>query len=437
MADIKPNILWIFSDQHRAHALSCYGDENVETPNLDRLAKEGIRFENAYANTPVCTPFRASLYTGKYITSHGVICLQKPLLPDQIVLPMVLKQYGYHTSHMGKWHLSGGVAPNPFVSPYFRPGWDDWAGWENSNRPWETDYTDGEEPRKVKRLEGYQTDAVTDLTVEWIKKQPANRPWFHVMSIEPPHPPNTAPDQYMQMFQDKPLKLRRNVPQNHPRFAKFEHDLRAYYAQIANLDDNVGKIIAALEETGQLDQTIIFYFSDHGDLMGSHGMMGKSRPEEESSNIPLMIRYPNRVPQGKVSSAYISGVDLMPTLLGMIGAPIPDGVDGQDLSETVMGNSDVGAECVLLQYEHTHYPNTYSADVNDQAFRTILHNGWNYTFFWKDRKIQLFNMNEDPYQLRNLAGHANFEDKQKQLHDMLVHKLNELNDDFFGRISVV
>ncbi|MCC2685403.1 MAG: hypothetical protein K0R75_2302, partial [Paenibacillaceae bacterium] len=346
---------------------------------------------------------------------------------------MVLKEYGYHTSHMGKWHLSGGVAPNPFVSPYFRPGWDDWAGWENSNRPWETDYTDGDEPRKVKRLEGYQTDALTDLTVEWIKKQPANRPWFHVMSIEPPHPPNTAPDKYMQMYKDKPLKLRPNVPQNHPRFAKYEQDLRAYYAQIANLDDNVGKIIAALEEKGQLDQTIIFYFSDHGDLMGSHGMTGKSRPEEESSNVPLMIRYPKRVPQGKVSSAYISGVDLMPTLLGMIGAPIPSGVDGQDLSRTVLGNSEAGAEWVLLQYEHTHYPNTDSSVTHDQAFRSILHDGWNYTFFWKDRNIQLFNMNEDPYQLRNLAGNVNFEDKQKQLQDMLVRKLNELNDDFFDR----
>ena len=129
-----PNILWIFSDQHRACAMGCAGDPNIETPNLDNLASDGTRFSNAYSTCPLCSPFRATLYTGQYIHRHGVISLFRPLLPNVgKQLPEALQAGGYRTSHMGKWHLSGGDCPCHYVSPFFRPGWDDWAGWENSN----------------------------------------------------------------------------------------------------------------------------------------------------------------------------------------------------------------------------------------------------------------------------------------------------------------
>ncbi|CAG7654328.1 sulfatase [Paenibacillus allorhizosphaerae] len=426
----KPNILWIFSDQHRAHALSCYGDENIHTPNLDRLAGEGIRFTRAYSNTPLCAPFRATLYTGKYATTHGVVSLHIPLQPGQLTLPEVLQANGYHTSHMGKWHLAGGAASSAFVSPFFRPGWNNWCGWENSNRPWETQYTEGDTPLPLKTLPGYQTDGLTGLTVEWIHKQPADRPWFHVVSIEPPHPPNSAPEKYEAMFRDKPLKLRPNVPEEHPKRDKYIADLRRYYAQIANLDDNVGRILEALEETGQLEDTIVFYFSDHGDLMGSHGMTGKSRPEEESVNIPLIIRYPKRVPQGKISHGYISGVDIMPTLLGMIGGDIPDDVEGTDLSGTVYGHQEEGADEVLLQYERTFFKKS-----PESSFRSILTEDWSYTCFLTQGPAQLFHLGEDPYQLHNLITDDSYAHVRDKLHTKLANKLQAHNDDFLQRTS--
>ncbi|MEW6356500.1 MAG: sulfatase [Planctomycetota bacterium] len=438
MSKKQPNILWIFSDQHRAHAIGCYGDPNIETPNLDRLAREGIRFTNAYSNTPLCSPFRASLYTGQYISTHGVISLFRPLLPEkQPELAEALRRNGYHTSHMGKWHLSGGDCPCHFVSPYFRPGWDDWLGWENSNDFLNTTYSIGDHPHPVRRLEGYQTDALTDLTVEWLREHADSGPWFHVMSIEPPHGampqlypdnPNFAPEPYMAMFRGKPLQYRPNFASNHPRRAEFERNLRGYYAQIKNLDDNIGRVIQVLEETHQLDNTVIFYFSDHGDLMGSHGMLHKCRPEEESSNIPLIVRYPVRIPANTVSDALISAVDIMPTLLGFLGIPVPEGVEGQDLSPVLEGRRGKGAELVLMQFESAFFPETPQT-----AFRAIRTGHWLYSFFLTRGPAQLFNMQNDPYQQANLISSPEAGGIRGELHRMMEAKVAEFGDDFLER----
>ena len=425
----KPNVLWIFSDQHRAVALSCYGDPNVDTPHLDRLAAEGMRFTNAYANTPICAPFRAGLYTGQYITTHQVISLHRPLLSPHPILPEIMQANGYHTSHMGKWHLSGGAAPSHFASPYFRPGWDDWLGWENSNDPLASEFARGDHPLPRRTLNGYQTDALTDHTISWLKQRPADQPWFHVVSIEPPHPPNIAPDSYMAQFADKPLAYRPNFAHDHPQRDRFESSLRGYYAQIKNLDDNVGRLLAALEANGQLDNTIICYFSDHGDMMGSHGRLGKSRPEEESANIPLIVRYPAQVPAGLVSDALISNVDFMPTLLGMLDIPVPEVVEGQDLSATLRGERPDGAEIVLLQFE-----NNFFAETPETKFRGLRVGHWLYTVFYTTGPTQLFDLDADPYQMHNLIDAADHAPVRERLHAQLVDHLDRIGDDFLARM---
>ena len=422
-----PNILWIFSDQHRSQALSCYGNENIKTPNLDRLANEGIQFENAYANTPLCSPFRASLYTGKYITSHGVISLFVPPYEEQRMLAEEIRDIGYYTSHMGKWHLSGGDCPCHFVSPFFRPGWDEWLGWENSNRPWDTEYSTGPHPHPIKKLQGYQTDALTDLTIKWLRNQ-EKKPWFHVLSLEPPHPPNEAPQEFMERFKEKKLDLNPNVPEDHEDFEEWKELLRGYYAQISNLDYNIGRILNTLEKTGEIDNTIIFYFSDHGDMMGSHGRRHKSRPETESSKIPLLIRYPKLISSGKKSDALISGVDIMPTLLGMIGADIPNYVEGKDFSPVIYDEKDYLKDSILLQFERNFYGN-----FEPDAYRTIITKNWMYTNFLVSGPGQLFNLTKDPYQLNNLIDNSDYKNIKDNLHDILRKKLNKINDNFMKR----
>ncbi len=407
--------------------MSCYGDPNIATPNLDRLAREGIRFTNAYSNTPLCSPFRACLYTGQYATSNGVTCLFKPLLPRQKLLPEVLREHGYHTSHMGKWHLAGGDAPSHFVSPYFRPGWDEWLGWENSNEPFHTEYGCGPMPIPLHTFKSYQTDALTDLTLKWLKSYDRNKPFFHVVSIEPPHPPNNAPEQYMEIFRTKTIEFHPNFSHSHENHTEFEKRLRGYYAQIANLDHNVGRIMQELESCGLLDNTIIFYFSDHGDMLGSHGMLHKSRPEEESSRIPLIIRYPAMLGQNRVSNGLIGAIDIMPSLLSLLGIPVPNSVEGEDLSSLFTGKCNEGRSDLLLQFERNFFDHT---DESSMAWRSIRKDKWKYNLFRKGNYRELFNLESDPYEMHNLSESGDHRDICAELHLLLKKRLGEQKDDF-------
>lgn len=423
----RPNILWIFPDEHRGAAMSCAGDPNVETPNLDRLAEQGVRFANAYTNNPLCSPFRASLFTGQYCTTHGVISNHRPLLPNQPVLAELLQHAGYHTSYMGKWHISGGCFGHHFVSPWYRPGWDDWLGWENSNVHFDFEYSVGNSPR-VRTADGYMTDWLTDRTIEWLDAHATARPWFHVLSIEPPHPPCVAPQPYMDACRDRPLTFRPNFPTDCPQAEGFERQLRGYYAQIENIDDNVGRIIAALERTGQLDDTIVFYFSDHGDLMGSHGRMNKERPEQESTNIPLIVRHPALVQPGRTSEALISGVDIMPTLLGLLDLPVPETVQGTDLSSTLRGRDDAGAPFAYIQYEHCIFPEDPAL-----VWRALRTGPWTCTHTLTGGPAQLFDLDADPYQLTNLVDSPAHRQVLQDLGRQMRHVADTIGDDFFTR----
>ena len=425
--DARPNVLWIFSDQHRAAAIGCAGDPNLRTPNMDRLAREGVRFANAYSNNPLCSPFRACLFTGQYCTTHGVISNHRPLLPDRPLLAKVMRAAGYHTSYMGKWHISGGCFGHHFVSPYFRPGWDDWLGWENANAHYDFEYAVGPSPR-IHRVSQYMADWLTDRTIEWLRARPKGPPWFHVVSIEAPHPPNVAPDEYMDRWRDRPLTLRANVPADHPQRADFERRLRAYYAQIENLDDNIGRMLAALEERCELDNTIVFYFSDHGDLIGSHGRMHKSRPEQESVNIPLIVRHPGRVPARGESSALMGGIDLMPSLLGLLGIDVPESVQGCDLSGVLRGRREDGTDCVYIQYEHCIYP-----ERPERVWRALRRGRWAYTRTLLDGPTQLFDLEADPHELSNLIGTPRHAAVQASLDERMRGVAASIGDAFFER----
>lgn len=438
--DKRPNILWIFSDEHRAQAMSCRGDQNVETTYMDLLAKNGCRYDRAYSTAPLCAPFRACLMTGKYLNEHGVVSLHVPLL-NQKLISETMQEYGYRTAYYGKWHLSGGAAPSHFVSKYFCKGFDEFVGWENSNRFFDTHYfkdTD-ENPQAYRVMEKYQTDALTDLVIEGIQKNlKQEKPWFQIVSYEAPHPPAVgnqdleeycrayAPKEYLDQYQERNIVLRPNVVGNEKERERIKTLHKAYYAAIKNLDDNIGRIYEYLKQKGELENTIIFYFSDHGDFWGSHGRYGKCRAEEESSNIPMIIHWPNGICGGQVKTELFSGVDIFPTLCGLLNVPIPSYCSGMDLSYQMTEGEGRSRKTVLIQGERTFY----ASAPEKERYRALVTDEYKYIYYQQGGKEALFHIETDPYEMKNLVGQNEYKEVCRNLNKQLIQQLRGINDNF-------
>lgn len=273
------------------------------------------------------------------------------------------------------------------------------------------------------------------MTLGFIKRQSSTQPWFHVVSIEPPHGPNTPPRSYSDQFKNHSFTYRDNVPDGFFDDPKNKEDLIGYYGQIKNVDDNIGRIIETLETTGQLDNTIILYFSDHGDMFGSHGERGKSSAYVESSQIPLIVRYPELIKGGQRSKALISTVDFVPTVLGLLGEEKPSYAQGKDLSKVFCGLEDGLDNDVLIQFER----NFYGVSNEAQVYRGLVTNEWMYVYYLASGKRELFDKVEDPYQLVNLAeGNIDkaTESIIETMHKKLIDKLAAIGDDFFERESI-
>ncbi|MFB3078295.1 MAG: sulfatase, partial [Lysobacterales bacterium] len=320
---LYPNIVFIVADQMRAHAMGAMGNQQIITPNLDKLAAEGILISNAISGQPVCTPFRAQLMTGRYSHSTGVIHNDIRLPDDAVIFPQLLKQQGYTTAYIGKWHLSGNR--NDPVDAVSRRGWDYWAVRNVSHQHDQTRYwiNDATEPVAT---EGWEPDVQTDLAIEFIKAN-TQGPFSVFLSYGPPHGPyELVPQQYVDMYEGSRLAGRPNVPTDN------EDTLRLYYAAITSIDANIGRLSDALEEAGVAENTIFIFTSDHGDMLGSQGHRLKQRPWEESINIPFILRYPERIEPGQERDWLVATVDMMPTVLGLSDMAVPATVEGLDLS---------------------------------------------------------------------------------------------------------
>ncbi|HHZ92580.1 TPA: hypothetical protein EYN65_19175, partial [Candidatus Poribacteria bacterium] len=336
----NPNIIWIFGDQHRAQALSYRGNPNVYTPNIDNLARSGMRFDSAVAGAPWCTPFRGALLTGMYPHQNGADRTPSQLSPSLPTIAEPFNQAGYHTAYIGKWHLDGSNNREHYVPPQRRGGFQHWMGYENNNNQNEC-YAYGHESEEPIRLSGYETDSLTDMLIQHLGDHVGTdadyQPFLAVLSVQPPHDPYTSPinPEYNQIrIHPKDIKFRSNVPNVPWIREKAELDLAGYYRMIENLDYNVGRISQALKKMGVDRETYLVFFSDHGDMLGSHAQWGKSSPWEESIRIPFIIakvggRYGMKVGR---TEAVINHVDIAPTTLGLCGIPVPSGMVGYDYS---------------------------------------------------------------------------------------------------------
>ncbi len=446
----RPNVIWVFGDQHRAFAQGHMGDPNLCTPELDRMAAEGLNFRRAVAGNPWCTPFRASLLTSRY--PHRA-CVRTPEKLDPS-LPTVARPFneaGYDTAYFGKWHLGGwpenqGRSAFHIIPPDERGEFNTWIGYENNNSQYDCwvhgHQADGSQVQ-LQKLPGWETDALTDLLIDYLQQRqapeevpqsndmPANPdPFFAVLSVQPPHDPYVpAPNSIPKSAGD--IQLRPNVPPVERIENQARKDLAGYYSMIENIDYNLGRLRRTLEQTGLWANTHIVFFSDHGDMHGSHGIVRKSVPHEESIRIPFLLagcreHYTFR---GGAHDALINHVDIAPTTLGLCGIDVPDWMEGFDYSDyrrygegtPLTGEPD---SAYLQQCVHKRGSGV------DRPWRAIVtRDGWKYACL-EGQPYMLFNLNEDPYELANHATDGRYAAIRARLQDRLAAWINDTGDDF-------
>jgi len=442
-AEKRPNILLFLPDQMRAEAMGCMGNPDVKTPNLDRMAKEGMLFRRTHANTPVCCPARAILFTGTYPHVNGMIANDLRLRESEVTIAEILRDAGYRTGFIGKWHLDGGPRLPGFVPPGpRRQGFDYWAAYECSHTHF-TPYYFRDTPDVI-MVQKFEPEASTDFAVEFLKTQSKEKPFFLTLQLGPPHDPYGAPTEYTKQYDPAKLTMRKNwqpdsetskggpgippklrypgLPEKPYAPAGGREEVAAYYAAITAIDDQVGRILKTLKETGQDENTIILFTSDHGDMLGSHGMRRKRKPHEESANVPGIFRWPGKVPAGKVVDTLFSHVDMPVTLLNLVGLPVPKNMQGDDLSQVTLGHTTKGPEAVFQQI---FVP--YAPDQIAKPWRGVITDRYTYARY-EDGPWVLFDNQKDPYQMTNLATDAKSADLIKSLDQKVVALMKKNGD---------
>lgn len=422
---VKPNILFILPDEWRAQAFGFAGDPNIKTPNLDRLQRESVWFINAVAGVPVCCPTRASIMTGQRALTHGVFLNDVPLSTNSLTIAEVLRSAGYLTGYIGKWHLNGDGRSN-FIPRERRHGFDYWKALECTH-----DYNNSvyyaDTPKKLK-WDGYDAFAQTSEAQYFLRAVAKSAdPFLLFVAWGPPHDPyDTAPADYRAMYQPHELKLRANVPAKAG--AQTRKDLAGYYAHGSALDHCVGELLLTLRETRLDRNTIVIFTSDHGDMLGSHGMRKKQKPFDESIRIPLLIRLPKTIGTStRRLDAPINSEDIMPTLLGLCGVPIPKTVEGYDFSAYIRGKKNLSDGAALLACIAPF--GEWTRKRGGREFRGIRTTRYTYVRDLNGPWL-LFDNKVDPYQIENLAGSSSATQLQAQLDELLGKKLRAANDSF-------
>ncbi len=436
----RRNVIWVFGDQHRGQTLGHMGDPNVCTPNIDRLANNGFTSTAAVGGSPLCCPYRGSLLSGRY--PHLCVPGHEYPYPDGMpTLAHPLKDAGYHTAWIGKWHVDGfkertGRAALHSVPRARRGGFDLWLGFENNNAQYDS-YVHGHDASGNEiahyRLPGYETDALTDLLINYLtdRSTQPDQPFFAGLSVQPPHNPYVAPAEFMGRHTPARVELRPNVP-NIPRIVdQARRGLAGYHAMIENLDWNLGRLYAALDRLGLQDSTTIIFFSDHGDMHGSHGQFLKTSPWEESIRVPFSM--------GNTRSQYgcksqreaipINHVDITATTLGLCDVPVPDYMQGYDYSHRYIAGRKLMKPEPDSAFLQMVIPTMHGNSV-DRPWRGIVTtDGWKYACL-EHQPFVMFNLNEDPYEQANLAFNTRFAVKRKQLHERLKQWIESTQDQF-------
>lgn len=359
-ADTRPNIIYIMTDDHCVQATSCYdGRKLMQTPNIDKMAAEGVRFDNFFVSNSLCAPSRATLLTGKYSHKNGQMTNREVFDGSQQTFPKLLQKAGYQTAMIGKWHLDS--SPTGFDHWFVLPGQGDYKNPEFIDNG--TTVT----------VQGYVTDIITDKAMEWIDNRDAGKPFCCLVHHKAPHRswnpdkahedmfvdeeipyPDTFDDDYsnrceaagmarMRMEHLKKTDYKEAYPDGLSEREiiewKYQHWIKRYLRTVASVDDNIGRLLKYLDDNGLRDNTLIVYTSDNGFFLGEHNWFDKRFMYEESLRVPFVARFPGKIPAGSVCKDIGVNIDTAPTFLDFAGAGIPDDMQGTSLKPLMAGTT--------------------------------------------------------------------------------------------------
>ena len=353
----RSNLLYVFADQWRFAAQGWVKQDQVRTPNMDEFAKESMKCTECYSTFPLCSPHRASLMTGKYPIKAGMwtnckIGLEEILMlkPQELCIGNVLQENGYHTGYIGKWHLDASeenFSPHPasgaknwdaYTPPgERRQGFEDWLSYGACDKHLDPHYWK-DSPQQIKPGK-WSAEYETDMAIESMERyRKEERPFALFLSYNPPHLPyELVPDKYYDQYRDLEVHYRPNVPEEmRKKGGLLETQTRQYFAAVAGVDEQFGRLLSFLKEKGMEEDTIVVLSADHGEMLGSHGMMSKNIWYEEALHIPLNFRQKGRIQPGEYTELFAS-IDHMPTILGLLDLPVPDTCDGVSHAQGILG----------------------------------------------------------------------------------------------------
>jgi arylsulfatase len=475
MANARPNILWICTDQQRFDTIRALGNEHIRTPNLDRLIGEGVAFTRAYAQSPICTPSRASFLTGRYPSSIHVNRNGNAHFPQTATLvTRTLADVGYDCGLAGKLHLSaahGRVekrpddgyrvfrwSHHPKPEPFWPTAEHDYQRWLcEQGVDWDDAYGSAaaegwdlqESCRPGIGARYHQTTWCANEAIAFILEE-RDKPWL--MSVNPfdPHPPFDPPAEYLDrmaveslplpLFQaeelESQLRFRGIDHQTESPLSPYEYDARAmvaaYYAQIELIDDQVGRVLDALKSSGQREHTIVIFMSDHGEMLGDHGLKLKGcRFYEGAVHVPLVISWPGHFGSGVRSSALVELTDIVPTLLDVIGLRVPGEMQGMSLVAILTGQRGPDSHRGFVRSEyHDALDRFYASHANmiyDGRYKLVVYHG---------QEIgELYDLGQDPCEFRNLWDARDMLSVRHDLTSRLFDALMLATDDGQARVG--
>ena len=446
-----PNVLFFMTDDQRQDALSAYGNPILKTPNMDRIGAGGVRFEQAFVTNALCAPSRASILTGLYSHAHGVITngdgptfRNQPGLRDEtLTFPELLRQAGWHTGLVGKWHI-----------PSWPTGFDQWV-----ILPGQGAYHDPEMIANGMRVQmrGHVEDAVGDQALAFLRHRPKDRPFALLCQFKAPHRNWSPAARFADAFADVTVPLPRTfedrlegrpeavrkavmaiadmpdfadrVPASLPREERMRRNLeillKNYYRVLLGVDENVGRVLDALDKEGLAENTVVIYTSDNGFFLGEHGLFDKRLMYEPSIRVPMLVRLPGRVKPGAVDAQHIVlNVDVAPTVLELCGVPAPASMHGRSWLPLFDGAPAAPWRDAFL-YEFYEYPGVHCVRKN-RGVRTAR---YKLIHFWEQpEEWELYDLQADPDETTNLAGRPEHRARVAELRAKLEQLRREVGD---------